>query len=205
MQQGVPAYFGPWQQADWIALKSDAPAVVVINPNSGPGQVRHPGYRTLVRSLRNRGCDVYGYVTTAWLQRATADCRADVERYASDYGVSGVLFDEVGVDGADLRKLRELAALSTKVAFNPGRAIPDRWRSQLPEALWITFEGTGRQYLNRVPDLVGRPRDWHLVHSVAPSQRSRVWARLNASGVGYGYTTADKMPNPWDVYDRFDR
>ena len=200
----VPAYFGPWQREDWAALRTDRPSIVVINPDNGPGR-RRPGYRPLVRDLQKRGVEVFGYITTGWLQRPWSDWAQDVARYAIDYGVDGVLFDEVEVDSANLSALRKLDAIGrsavARVAFNPGRAIPDRWRQQFPKALWITFEGTARQYLDRVPDEVSRPADWHLVHSVPKSLQVRVAAKVASAEVGYAYLTADRMPNPWDVYD----
>ncbi len=143
-----------------------------------------------------------GYVPTGWLDRA--DTYIFAERHLHWYGVDGILWDEIPVEPAALRRLRSLAAWSSEhgldaQAFNPGRQIPPSWRRVAPGAWWITFEGSGRHYLER--DLAPAERgDWHLVHSVSRRDRRRVEALVIERGPAVAYVTADRLPNPWDCY-----
>jgi Spherulation-specific family 4 len=199
----VPAYFGPWERHHWAMLVQARPSVVVINPASGPGHEPQSDYRPLVEQLQRNGTTVLGYVTTSWLTRSTPECAADAHTYVDTYGTSGVLYDEVPSEVSALEHLTRLVAESPNtVVFNPGRQIPSRFRSALPNATWVTFEGTARQYLERHSgNQKAHAADWHLVHSVAASVRPQVLRTLQRNNPGHAYVTADRMPNPWDVFD----
>ncbi len=203
MHLAVPAYFGPWEQTHWAELLACRPELVVINPDTGPGATVHSGYQSLVRQMRRSGTIVLGYVPTWWGQRPIASCRRDGDRYVSMYGTSGVFFDEVTVELAALSNLRTLGTGYGHVGFNPGRVIPQEFRWALPAAVWVTFEGTARRYLERSTerDGISHPTDCHLVHSVPRSLRLRVERALQRFQPGFSYVTADRMPNPWDVFD----
>jgi hypothetical protein len=199
---GIPAYFGPWDLASWTALLRDRPVVAVINPDTGPGIRRHPGYVPLVRAMRRAGVRVLGYVPTGWL------CRADTyllsERHLRWYGVDGIFWDEIPVGPATIRELRSFTAWSSEhglvaEAFNPGRRIPPSWRRVAPRAWWITFEGSGQDYLER--DVVlGERGDWHLIHTVSGRNRRRVDKLVAERAPTLAYVTQDRLPNPWDCY-----
>ena len=208
MKIAVPAYFGPWQQTDWSLLIAARPAIAVINPASGPGDRRHPGYRQLVRKLASAHCTVLGYVHTSWLQRPLHEIAQAVDRYRDWYGVTGLLLDEIALEPSSLRLLRQLLATfpePTTLVLNPGRSVPPSWQTAIPSASWITFEGSARTYLDRRKS-VGRARpgtskQWHLVHSVPKSLERAVIERIGIEQPGFGYVTADRLPNPWDVFD----
>jgi hypothetical protein len=199
----VPAYFGPWERHHWAMLREARPSVVVINPASGPGSEPQGDYRPLIEQLQRNGTTVIGYVTTSWLTRSTPECVADAHMYLDTYGTTGVLYDEVPIDISALEQLTDLVGQSPNtVVLNPGRQIPSRFRSTLPNAMWVTFEGTARQYLERhAGNQPANSTDWHLVHSIAPSFRARVLRTLESNNPGHAYLTADRMPNPWDVFD----
>jgi hypothetical protein len=207
MKLAVPAYFGPWEHQHWEALLHANPATVVINPESGPGTVPHLSYRPVVSQLQQRGALVLGYVTTSWSNRSFAECAQDVASYFDHYNTGGVLFDEVPPDSTTLPLVRELATLCgpRTVVFNLGRAVPNDFRTEVPQAQWVTFEGTARQYLQRhgrgSGGLPAQSSDWHLVHSVPRSLLGRVGRALIRNRPGFCYSTADRMPNPWDVFD----
>ena len=208
-QRLVPAYFGPWQAADWQNVLNERPAIVVLNPANGPGTSPFPEYRTLVSRLRRRGSTVLMYVHTGYFRRPIGLIEADVRRAIDYFGVDGVFFDEVPVD--DARAVR--ATIKTLVGltpglpvFNAGRVVPARWFTTWPDALFVTFEGSLRQFTERFSGdcgtaVVGPPgRQIWLVHSVPHRSLARVRRSADAHGVGFVYVTADKLPNPWDVY-----
>ncbi len=199
----VPAYFGPWERHHWAMLFDARPSVVVINPASGPGREPGPGYGPLVEQFQRYGTTVLGYVTTSWLTRSIPECSADAVAYVDSYGADGVLYDEIPAEPSAQEQLVNLAAVSPHTfVFNPGRQIPSEFRRAIPAATWVSFEGTARQYIERhARAQPAHPKDWHLVHTVPPSLRPRVHRILDRNRPGHAYVTADRMPNPWDVFD----
>ena len=205
----VPAYFGPWQEDDWDRLSADRPEIVVVNPANGPGTTRSPPYRRLIDALRRRGSNVLMYVHTDYFRRDTVAVAADVRRAFDWFGVDGVFFDEVPVDdNREVRRLlRFLAGLSPDICvFNAGRAVPKAWFSLHPNAAFVTFEGSAHQFVERFgsdPHLVvvgpGARQVW-LVHSLPARSHRRYLTVLADAGIGFGYLTSDRLPNPWDVY-----
>jgi Spherulation-specific family 4 len=179
------------------------PSFVVINPASGPDYEPRSDYRRLVDQFKRNGTTVLGYVTTSWLTRSAHECAADALAYVETYGATGVLYDEIPAELPLLEPLAKLFEASPKtVVFNPGRQIPVEFRTAVPGATWVSFEGTAHQYIERhAKTQPAHPNDWHLVHSVAPSLRPRVQRILARNRPGYAYITADRMPNPWDVFD----
>ncbi len=198
----VPAYFGPWETDHWAALRSLAPAAVIVNPDNGPGTDEHDGYRSLVANLEGAGTAVFGYVSTDWLRRSVADICADVDRYRVAYGIERVFFDEVA-NGPRAGRVNMLRALSrpagpANTVFNCGQVVPQRWYALLPDVRWGTFEGTPEQLA--ASTFTGPPnRQLHLVHSVTANTRSTVAATLSSRRVAFACVTEDRLPNPWDV------
>lgn len=205
---GIPAYFGPWEQRSWQRLIADAPSIVVLNPSNGPGQTPSLEYRSLRESLRERGTRVLLYVHTAYLTRELKATSVDVERSHSWFDADGVFFDEVPVDDSrSVRsKLDQLADLSPNpCAFNAGRVVPETWFARYPLATFVTFEGSPDQLAERSgvggPSIEGPPeRQWWLLHSAPKRTHADYWNSFSALGLGFGYVTNDRLPNPWDVY-----
>jgi hypothetical protein len=198
----VPAYFGPWAHGDWQAVIDGVPALVIINPASGPGDMAHPGYCELVAQLQTLGTEVLGYVSTSWLSRPHHVVAADVARYSEFYSVTGAFFDEIPNAPAHGRTaaLRQLAGLLGPAATvcNCGQPIPRRWFDALPEVRWGTFEG-GPAALAASRFVGPADRQLHLVHSVTDADAPSVNAILTERGVALACVTSDEMPNPWDV------
>jgi Spherulation-specific family 4 len=205
---GVPAYFGPWELNAWGHLSGDRPAVVVLNPDNGPGRTPSPDYLALIESLRNRGIRTLVYVHTDYLRRDFDAIALDVKNALSWYRTDGIFFDEVPVEdtGAVRSTLAALESLSTRCAFNSGRVVPDSWYRRFPDATFVTFEGDPRQLAERTGPtrgIEGPPeRQWWLLHSAPVSTHSNVWELFRTLGIGLAYVTDDRLPNPWDVYRR---
>jgi hypothetical protein len=216
---GVPAYFGPWEAASWQQLLVDRPAVAIINPDTGPGTAPQPAYRDLVRAATEEGIAVLGYSTTSWGNRPIPEGVAERDRYVEWYGVNGMFWDEVSIVNKSNVKDRNLAYYVAArecpsapgrtegvAAFNSGRSIPPSFFTRMPEAYWVTFEGTfsmHRQLFTRGRFEVEGPADrqWHLVHSVPENELLHLTERLVGAGLALAYVTTDKLPNPWDIYE----
>ena len=198
----IPAYFGPWETQEWVAVQRLRPAAVVINPDSGAGLTEHPGYRSLVGRLAAQGTEVFGYVATGWLNRTIDELAAEAHRYRDWYNVGALFFDEIPNQGQRGRaaNLRLLAGFcgGPSTVFNCGQPVPARWYADVPDVRFGTFEGSP-EGLSRSA-FVGPPsRQLHLVHSVAPDAVATVLSTLAQRMVAFACVTADAMPNPWDV------
>jgi hypothetical protein len=219
----VPAYFGPWETKHWAALVRAKPTAAIVNPASGPGVARDDSYIAVVDELRSHGILPYGYVALGFGQRTVNECLADFNRYRDWYGVEAVFFDEVLVDAPKaielLRALisgmgnsaseRGIVAPTAKssIVFNPGRSVPVSWFRSFPMADFVTFEGTMQQHRERFGEgpleIIGPAhRQWHLVHGCVRPQQSALRERLRKVGLGHSYITSDRLPNPWDVFER---
>ncbi len=208
----VPAYFGPWATEDWEALLASEPGVIVINPDSGPGERKSASYATLVRQAQRRGFAVIGYCSLARGKRKYAECLAELDAYRDWYEVDGMFWDEVKVTTRPSGLLRSLYGVSVRkfgldgfIVYNPGTAVPEGFFSSLRRAYIVTFEGSRAQHVERFGAFeieVEGPieRQWHLIHSCAPKFQRTVRQRLVDSGLGGAYVTHATMPNPWDVF-----
>ena len=196
----MPAYFGPWEGDAWERLLAARPAVIVINPASGPGERAHGGYRELVARFAITDTAVLGYVTTSYLAKPIASCATEAARHTDWYGVHGIFWDEVPAERergrvAALRSLRSIAGSGPGVrcVFNPGRPVSRGWYRSLSDSVFVTFEGPASAY--DVVDVRGpSDRQCHLVHSADGDPV------LPLPGVGFAYVTPDRPPNPWDVF-----
>lgn len=198
----VPAYFGPWEVAEWAALQRLRPAGVVLNPDSGAGDAEHAGYRPIAQWFASQGTEVFGYIATNWLGRTINDLSAEAKRYSEWYGVTGLFFDEIpnGSQRGRTAFLRSLASLwgGAHTVFNCGQPVPARWYSAVPDVRFGTFEGSAEDLARSA--FVGPPhRQLHLVHSVTAAELSTVAATLAQRMVAFACVTADVIPNPWDV------
>lgn len=89
----VPAYFYSstiWTQA--IDTRP-APAVMLLNVDSGPGTGPLSHFQTLVRQAQDAGITVLGYSSTSYGQAAIGSVETQVRDYKSWYGVNGIFLD----------------------------------------------------------------------------------------------------------------
>ena len=201
-QLAVPAYFGPWERAEWDVLIDRRPGVVVINPANGPGRACERAYGDVIGRCRTIGAEVLGYLSTRWLDRPVDETAEEAARYRDWYGVSGLFFDEVPNVPTKgrvkvLSRLNDLTPPGQTV-FNCGQPIPDRWYRLLPDVRWGTFEGSPAQ-LAATSFRGPARRQMHFVHSVTNATVGAVRAELHLRDVGFACVTTDQMPNPWDV------
>jgi Spherulation-specific family 4 len=199
----IPAYVPPSAIADLVE-RSDRPRVLIVNPSSGPGTRPHPAYQEAVRSAREAGTRVLGYVPTNYGTRDLNLAMADIDRYHSWYGVDGIFVDEAAHTDERLGYYRALssgirASRDQLIVLNPG-VVPARGYFEAADIV-VSFEGPYTDYpaaLERMPDWVRRmppKRIAHLVYAASAEQARRVvQSRTEA---GYLYVTSESLPNPW--------
>jgi hypothetical protein len=107
-----------------IRTRSDLDFLIIINPNSGPGEWEPPHEHHLAAVPLLRGAasagqivELVGYVTTRWGERAPHLVHRDVDRYAAwpsssgraDMALDGIYFDESTWHEFGARYYREMA------------------------------------------------------------------------------------------------
>lgn len=178
------------------------PAVVTVNPSSGPGAAKDENYARAICSLRDAGIVVIGYVYTSWGRRSLACVAADISRYRAWYGLEGVMIDELSTHVGSVNHYLAIHryAKSLGMAFvmgNPGTDVPEQFVGVAADN-FIIYENAG---------LPGRERlgGWHADYDKANwsccSHSTRFdEKRIKAASkyLGLIYATDDTPPNPYD-------
>jgi hypothetical protein len=203
----VPAYFDPG--SGWTALEhaGSAVALVVANPDSGPGSVRIPAYAHTIRAATAAGETVVGYVDTAYAHRPLAAVEADVSTYYRWYGVQGIFFDDAPTNCAQepyyaaLRAFVNTHGPGQSTIINPG-TFTSRCYMRAANIL-LTFEGSYHQYTTGyeapawTADYPAR-RFWQIVYAAPTSADLRQsFALAAARDAGLIYVTPQRLPNPY--------
>jgi hypothetical protein len=146
----VPAFFA---SSEWSQASANGhPAVMILNPASGPGSGPDSALQGAVRQAASGGTHVIGYIGTEYGQRPLAQAERWVRDYRSWYGVRGIFLDQTPPDGT-----KEIGYYQTLAAYvraqipravlwlNPGE-YPDQAYMSL-HAVVMAFEGPYASYL----------------------------------------------------------
>lgn len=204
----VPAYVNPEDTAYWQSLIDAVPKVrdVIVNPGSGPGTAVSQPYVQLVKTLRDAGIEVLGYVHTEYGARDPALVNGEVARWREWYGVDDIFFDEASADAEGVAAYSAYAATvhdgGGTVVLNPG-LIPDRAYFEFADAI-VTFEDPFGSYLNskEPPEWLRsqtRTEVWHILSGAPQNRLGEVVDRAREHGVDHIYITDDAEPNPYDT------
>ncbi len=205
----IPAYVYPTlDPVGWQALAElGSRAVVVVNPNSGPGSWIDANYQRVVQSLRDAGVAFVGYSDTAYGQRSIADVLRDHVVYVEYYGIDGIFLDQMpfrhpGYVDELADALRD-STVGLTVA-NAGCPVVDDYLEQFDAV--VMFENTYqrldaskqdptvfRQDVD--PALAGRVA--HLVYEVPAEHVDETLGWLSRSGAGYVGIACNDAPAAW--------
>ena len=204
----VPAYFHPHvDDGDWATLaeSADGTRLVVLNIDSGPGNLPDPAFAVAADRLRAAGVPVIGYVDTAYGARPGRDQGLEVRRYLDWYGVDGVFLDQVAAGPEQLWKYRRVADDARQlgaglIVFNHG-VYPTESYAEIADLL-VTFEGAWTSY-RRLPVpgwAYHRPSGQfcHLVYSTPPELLQNALYFAQRRNTGTVYVTDRGGANPWD-------
>lgn len=203
----VPAYVNPPDTAYWKALIDAAPTVrdVIVNPNSGPGAALSQPYVQLIKTLRDAGLEIFGYIPTKYGARDPALVTAEIDRWREWYGVDDIFFDEVPAVAAGIPAYAGYAATvhgrGGTVVLNPG-LIPDRGYFEFADAI-VTFESPFDAYLKakEPPEWLRTQTNaevWHIISGVPQDRLTDVVDQARRHNVDHIYVTDDAEPNPYD-------
>ncbi|HEY8041541.1 MAG TPA: spherulation-specific family 4 protein [Polyangiaceae bacterium] len=204
---GIPMYLDPTASAaDWTQATAGAPtvALLVANPNSGPGAAADAQYTQAIARAHGAGQTIVGYVHTSYAARPLAQVEADVDAWYGFYpAVDGVFVDETSTDAATVGTYYKPLFDHVKaesggprvVVINPGTLVAEPFMTAADVV--VTFEDTYAHYTDGTypPNpawMAGyaRWRFWHLVLSAptaAAMQNAVTIARQR--NAGYVYVT----------------
>jgi Spherulation-specific family 4 len=201
----VPAFFEP---PDWSAAVADgrAPAVMILNPASGPGTAPDPGLRRAVSQASAAGSRVIGYIGTNYAHLPAAQARQEVRDYRAWYHVRGIFLDQTPTEGSQqLGYYRDLARdirqniAGAAIWINPG-AVPDRSYLSVANVVMI-FEGSYASYQHlTLPGWVDRYPPGRFAHTVYAAPAGAVASAVRLArdrNAGYLFLTPDAGSNPY--------
>lgn len=201
LKVAVPSYFRPG--TSWDQMLANRPALVCINPGSGPGTTPSTSYPAQVAKAHGAGAKVLGYVHTRYGVRPIAEVKADVDKHQQWYAVSGIFVDTTSNDPALVPYYEDLCSYikgkGLFVCLNPGTRCPERL-AQIADAVMVVETDLAR-YLTHTHNAweVNYPgKLWHCIHTCPESEMPKVVATAKARGAGYVLVTQDVMPNPYD-------
>jgi hypothetical protein len=203
----VPAFFAPqgWSRA---VSGGSVPAVLILNPASGPGTAPDPAFKAAVSQAKRAGADVIGYIGTNYAQRPLAQSEQYVRDYRNWYGVTGIFLDQTPTSGSQqigyyrslAREVRR-ATPDAAVWLNPG-AYPDQSYMSVGTVVMV-FEGPYESYVtSRVPGWVRQYRAARFAHTVYATPGADLASAVRLSrlrNAGYAYFTDDIGPNPYSA------
>lgn len=218
MPRLIPAYRHPdpadalW--AEWLTGGTPED-VIIINPNSGPGNHDQDHYATIVDAAATAGRRVIGYVPLGWADRTGRQLRPledivrDAERYLHWYGVDGWFFDEAPNEEQHRRWVALLGrwALVGRegrrpklVVFNAGTSAWWGLPAEVPGSVWVTHDGPAGPHAD-LPDPhlnIRFDRQAAIVYGAQDAAATE--AGLAGLGWGWWFATTDAGPrgNPFD-------
>ena len=203
----VPAFFPP---SDWnrAAVGGTGPAVMILNPASGPGTAPNPEFRTAVQRAKANGSRVIGYIGTNYGLRPLWQSELYIRQYREWYGVQGVFLDQSPTSGtAQIGYYRTLARYIHRLSpgapiwLNPG-VYPDRAYMSVGSVV-MAFEGSYQSYLGlKVPKWARHYPPDRFAHTIYAATRHDLTDAVRLSihrDAGYVFVTDDVTPNPYSA------
>lgn len=220
----IPAYKYPetWKPSDpyWdsiINAGSTKVPLLVMNPNSGPGNAVSNDYVVTMQKAKAAGIRMVGYVRTGYGTKSEKDVFAEIDSWYSMYGdyISGIFFDEVK-DSPDT--LCYMSVINNYVKrkhnngltiANPGIHISDEIAPYAD--IFMTVEISGNTYINNYPqphskfeeDPANQNRIFHVLYNVSSSDRAEVLRLARERNAGFVFITDDG--NEANTENQFDQ
>jgi hypothetical protein len=173
----VPAYF--YASSDWAQAidTQPAPAVMLLNVDSGPGTAPLSHFQTLTKQAQAAGITVLGYSSTEYGAKPVAQVEAEINDYKSWYGVNGMFLDLTQGTSGELSYYQQLAGYIRAnvpggvVWLNVG-AYPDQSFMSVANTVMV-FEGSYASYVSdQVPGWVSQYSPSHFANVVYATPQS---------------------------------
>ena len=109
-----------WEKV--IEMGEDKILYVIINPSSGPGEIRDENYVKQIEKIKKSNIKIIAYIPTNYQKRSINTVYKDIEKYFEFYGkenLNGFFFDEIGVENKnEVEYLKEYKSLLDVVFEN---------------------------------------------------------------------------------------
>lgn len=200
----IPAYF--YDIAKWQEVANlDTNAVVIINPNSGPGESADSNYVKFINDLIANQKKPIGYIYTKWGARDISEVEADIESWLELYpNIKGFFIDEAATSKEEFEYYQELsnyirAKGDFLIALNPG-TTSDAIYYTISDII-VVFESPIKE-LNSTQDYCKNfsSKSALIVYEANQSQMQDIIA---SNSCKYFYITDDSLPNPYDSLPSF--
>lgn len=218
----IPLYVYPndiYSNADYngvislLRQYSDVPAIIILNPSSGPGTVVDDNYTAAIKRLRGAGATVVGYVSTDYTNISESAAIVDIDKWMSLYPeIEGIFLDEMTNDDDQAHRnyYRNIKTYCNQkkglypVIGNPGSLANHQYYTQDCVDIVVVHENSTQP---TEANLKGDFQDGHsdfnkftratLVYTQASFSPSLVNTMVEY--VGWIYVTDDGGDgNPWD-------
>jgi hypothetical protein len=182
----VPAYF--YASSDWTQAidTRPAPAVMLLNVDSGPGTSPQSHFQTLTRQAQAAGITVLGYSSTEYGAKPIASVEAEISDYKSWYGVNGIFLDLTQGTSGELSYYQQLANYIRAnvpggvVWLNVG-AYPAQSFMSVANTVMV-FEGSYSSYVSdQVPGWVSQYSPSHFANVLYATPQSDFDSAVNLS------------------------
>jgi hypothetical protein len=201
----LPAFFPPqfWNR---IPVNGHYPAVIVLDPDNGPGTKYIPQIRAAVRHVRREGSRVLGYIDTAYSRRSLTLVEKAVHDYRQWYGINGMFLDQtpnhgtaqIGYYRALDRYIRSIIP-HPSIWINPG-VYPDPAYLSVANVI-MTFEGPYYAYKEiQTPAWAHQYPSDRFASDVFDTSRQNLARAMGLSrsrNTGYIFFTNETVPDPY--------
>ena len=204
----VPAYF--YSSTIWAQATDTrpAPAVMMLNVDSGPGTGPLSHFQTLVTQAQDAGITVLGYVSTSYGQSALSTVETQVQEYKSWYGVTGIFLDLTQGTPGEFSYYRTLANFIRSnipngvIWLNPGDYPAPEFMS-IANVVMV-FEGPYSAYRSdQVPSWISQypPSQFaHVIYDTSASDLASAVSLSRERRAGHLFVTDLNLPgNPYDA------
>ncbi len=182
----VPAYF--YASSDWTQAidTQPAPAVMLLNVDSGPGTSPLSHFQTLTKQAQAAGITVLGYSSTEYGAKPIASVEGEINDYKAWYGVNGIFLDLTQGTSGELSYYQQLANYIRAnvpggvVWLNVG-AYPDQSFMSVANTVMV-FEGSYSSYVSdQVPSWVSQYSPSHFANVLYATPESDFDSAVNLS------------------------
>lgn len=201
-----------WQELiDLQAKYPNAQMVAIVNPNNGEFREQNSDYKRGIEELVAANIQVVGYVYTQYANRDTQTVIDDIQAWSDFYkveGVSGIFFDEVSTNAADLPHYTNLSneAIARGLDFvilNPGITTDQAYINSGIADVVVSYENPNRGLLENPPSSYNEPTSNTqlslLIYEMEDNTTDDLIAFAREHQFAYIYFTDDGFDgNPWD-------
>ncbi|MBD3798024.1 MAG: spherulation-specific family 4 protein [Campylobacterales bacterium] len=201
-----------WQELiDLQAKYPNAQMVAIVNPNNGEFREQNSDYKRGIEELVAANIQVVGYVYTQYANRDTQTVIDDIQAWSDFYkveGVSGIFFDEVSTNAADLPHYTNLSNEARArgldfVILNPGITTDQAYIDSGIADVVVSYENSNRGLLENPPSSYNEPTSSTqlslLIYEMEDNTTDDLIAFAREHQFAYIYFTDDGFDgNPWD-------